>query len=86
MTTHLQIETGLFALAFPRDGKLVLVINSQYNSQKEAQLRLHDRIKNGEAFLHETVVKLMVNLQWFSGLQTCGNETFPAYLSPKQID
>jgi hypothetical protein len=86
MTTRLQLDTGLFALAFPRNGKLEIVINSQCNTEKEAQLLLFDRVENEEAFPHEVVVKLGVNLQWFSGNQTTGAESFPAHLSPIQIN
>lgn len=81
---NLTLDTGMFALAYPRDGKLCLVLNTDRHTQKEAQTLLFDRVENNEAFPFEVVVKLCVCLQWF-GQHTGGTESFPAYLVPEQI-
>lgn len=84
MTRTLRLETGMFALAYPRDGKLNLVLNTDNYSKEKTQMLLADRIANDEAFPGEVIVNLYVNLQWF-GRHTGGKETFPAYLCAGEI-
>lgn len=64
------MNTGRYALAFPKDGKLELVINTdRHLTFESACLSLSDRVCNGEAFPQEQVVQLWVHLQWFAGYQ-----------------
>lgn len=84
MTRTAQLDTGSYALAYPRDGKLFLIANSDHYSLEKTKLLLSDRVANSEAFPGETIVKLRVNLQWF-GNHTGGNESFPAWLSAGEI-
>jgi hypothetical protein len=83
MTRTADLNTGRHALAFPENGKLRLVMNTDnYLDKAEALMRLSDRIANGEAFPHEVVVELWMRSQW-SGEHSGGNESFSSYLYPK---
>lgn len=81
MTRTEQCWTGRYCLAFPKDDKLIMVINSDRITKRECDLLLADRVANDEEFPREIVAQLWVSLQWF-GEHTAGTNTFPAYLFP----
>lgn len=80
MTRNEKLNTGRYALAYPKDGRLQLVANTDLCDLEKLKLLLSDRKANGDAFEGEQVVELWVSLQWF-GEHSMGT-SFPAYLYP----